>query len=64
MNVQDTRTQEQKDNLRQAVYGGWLMRIVEAKRGYDTPIQISEKEKSKRRAKNKIAKSSRKANRH
>jgi hypothetical protein len=63
-NFVDNRTPEQIEALRRATYFGICYDFAVAKRGYSKDIMISDKEKAKRRAKNKVAKASRKANRH
>lgn len=61
--LEDTRTPEQIEDLRRAKYLGKCYNFAVSKRGYSNEITISAKEKAKRRAKTKLVKQSRKANR-
>lgn len=58
-----TPTEEQQAALKQLLTYDRLMKMVQAKRGYEKDIEVPAKVKAERRAKNKVARAARKRNR-
>lgn len=58
-----TPTPEQQAAIKQLLTYDRMMKMVQAKRGYEKDIEVPAKVKAKRRAKNKVARAARKRNR-